>query len=365
MEEQSTVNSQIKGVDPYKQCLNCGADLQGIYCHKCGQQASNPTPKVWEFILEYINNAFIWDTKCFVTIWQLIRRPGYLTNVFNAGKFVAYENPLKLNMFFLFVFVTIFLLFSDIQKANDSFDDMTRNELVRPYLSLNALNGDVDYSSKMKKSKRDTIQLSLPLPYAQEFPEIVSIVHTTTNYNGEKLDTLLVSIPQLLIQDGILIKNDSNVYSFSDKSDIVDKSLEINILSSLWRKLLDILTQYFPLIFLLTSPLLAVAVKLFHLNRKNPFITFFIFALHYTAFIELMLLMIYLLYLTIHPSFEILQWIMVLSSVTYLTIAVKNVYENYSWIKSIVKAILISLAYLLIGFMAFFVIFIIAIFMVI
>lgn len=365
MEKQSTVNSQKKEIATYKQCLNCGADLRGIYCHECGQQASSPTPKVWEFILEYMNNAFFWDTKCLVTVLQLIRRPGFLTNEFNAGKFVSYENPLKLNMFFLFVFVTLFLLFSDIQKANDSFDNMTRNEFVRPYLSLNALKGDVDYSAKMKESERDTIQLSLPLPYAEEFPEIVFTLRAMTNYHGEKLDTLVVSTPQILIQDGILISNDSDIYSFSEKNNMIDKSLELNILSNLWRKLLDILTQYFPLIFLLTSPLLAFAVKLLHLKRKKPFISYFIFALHYTAFIELMLLVIYLLYLAVQPGFVMLQWILILSSSLYLTVAVKNVYENHSWFKSIVKAFFISLNYLLICFMAFFVIFIIATFAVV
>ena len=353
-----------KGMPPYKRCLNCGADLRGVYCHECGQQASNPTPKVWEFILEYMNNAFIWDTKFFITLWHLIRRPGFLTNEFNAGKFVSYENPLKLNMFFLFVFVTLFLLFSDIHKANESFDNITRNELVRPYLSLNALNEDVEYSAKMRESERENIRLSLPLAYAKEFPEIVTTLEAITDYNGEKLDTLFVSIPRVLIQDGVLISNDTDVYSFSDKNDIVDKTIGLDVLSNLWRKLLNILTQYFPLIFLLTLPLLAFVVKTLYLKRKKPFISYFIFALHYTAFIEFMLLVIYLLYLTIEPSYEILEWLMILSSGIYLTIAVKNVYENSSWIKSIVKALFISMVYLLICFMAFFCIFIIAIFMV-
>lgn len=365
MEEQSTANLQKKDIVSYKHCLNCGTDLKGIYCHKCGQKASNPTPKIWEFVLEYLNNAFIWDPKCFVTIWHLIRRPGFLTKEFNAGKYVAYENPLKLNMFFLFVFVTLFLLFSDIQKANNSFDEITKDELVRPYLSLNALNENTDYSVKMNESERDTIQLSLPLLYAKEFPEIVTTISAITDHKGEKLDTLVVSIPKVLIQDGILISNDSSIYSFSDKNDIIDKSLELEILSNLWRKLLDILTQYFPLIFLLTSPLLTFAVKLFHLKRKKPLISFFIFALHYTAFIELMMLVIYLLYLTVQPSFEILEWIMILSSGIYLTIAIKNLYERKSRLKSIVKALLISLVYLLICFFIFFIIFIIAAFAVV
>lgn len=365
MKEQSTVNSQKRVVPPYKRCLNCGADLHGVYCHECGQQASSPTPKVREFILEYMNNAFIWDTRFFKTVWNLIRRPGFLTNEFNAGKFVSYENPLKLNMFFLFLFVTFFLLFSDIHKANESFDNLTKNELVRPYLSLNALNENVDYSAKMKEFGKDTIRLSLPLTYAKEFPKIVTTIQAMTDYNGEKLDTLVVCVPKLLIQDGILINKGSDIYSFSDKNEIVDKMMELDVLSTLWRKLLDILTQYFPLIFLLTLPLLAFAVKLLYLKRKKPFISFFIFASHYTAFIELILLVIYLLCITVEPSYEILEWCMIISSGIYLTIAVKNVYESNSWIKSIIKAIFISFVYLLICFMAFFVIFIIATFLVV
>ena len=365
MEEQSTVNSHEKEVAPYKQCLNCGADLQGKYCHKCGQEACNPTPKVWEFILEYANNAFIWDPKCLVTIWNLIRRPGFLTNEFNAGKFVSYENPLKLNMFFLFVFVTLFLLFSDMGKANGSFDDLKKNELVLPYLSLNAINEDADYLAQINDSRRDTITLALPLLYAKEFPGLVTVIQANTDYNGEKLDTLVVSIPQALIKDGIIVQNDSDIYSFSESHDIVNKSEGINIMSDLWRKLLDILTQYFPLIFLLTSPFLAVAVKLLNQKQRRPFISYFIFALHYTAFIELMLLVIYLLHLTVKPSFEILEWGMILSSCLYLTVAVKNVYESNSWLKSIVKALLISLNYLLICFAAFSIIVIIATFAVV
>mgnify|MGYP003557817911 FL=1 len=260
MKEQSTENLQKDGVPPYRKCLNCGTDLRGMYCHKCGQQASSPTPKVGEFILEYLNNAYIWDPKFFLTIWNLVRRPGFLTNEFNTGRFVAYEHPLKLNMFFLFVFVTLFLLFSDIHKAGESFSSLTKNELVRPYLSLSIVTEDPDYSLKMERSERDTVLLALPLEYAKEFPKIVHVVSEKTNHNGEKLDTLVASIPNILIQDKILTSNGSEVYAFSNTNDLVDQSIMLEILARLGKKLLEILTQYFPLIFLLTSPLLAFAV---------------------------------------------------------------------------------------------------------
>ena len=364
MEEQSTTNLQKEEIAPYKQCLNCGENLQGVYCHKCGQRATNPTPKVWEFILEYMNNAFIWDSKCLPTMWHLIRRPGYLTNEFNAGKFVAYEHPLKLNMFFLFVFVTIFLLFSNVQKADESFDNVTKNEIFRPFLSLGALNDDAVYSAKMKESERDTITLSMPSLLAEKYPEIISTIQANTNHGKERLDTLVVAIPQVLIKDKILVANESSIYAFSSDNDIVDNLLQLDIISEVWRKLLDILTQYFPLIFLITSPLLALAVKLLYLKQKKPFISFFIFALHYTAFVEFILLIVYLLYLAVQPSFEALEWIIIIASCLYLSVAVKTVYESNSWIKSVVKALLISLIYQLICIAAFFVIFIVATFIV-
>lgn len=60
-----------------KHCLNCGAELIGHYCHNCGQEVADKTPTVTGFILAYLDNAFLWDTKFFKTLWTLIRRPGY------------------------------------------------------------------------------------------------------------------------------------------------------------------------------------------------------------------------------------------------------------------------------------------------
>ena len=366
MEEQPTESIQEKGVAPYEKCLNCGTELQGLYCHKCGQQASNPTPTVWEFILEYMNNAFIWDQNFFKTIWHLLRRPGFLTKEFNSGKFVAYENPLKLNMFFLFVFVSMFLLFSDIEKVDASFDNMVSHELFRPSFSLKAITDDADYTKRMEESPRDTIQLAIASFAAKEYPQVVSIIRPLTNNNEEEeLDTLEVAIPRILIQDKIINKGDGEVYSFSEDNTMVDNMLGLDLISIVWKKMVDILTQYFPLIILLTSPLLAFAVQLLQRKRKEPAIHFFIFALHYTALIELLLLVIYALHLTVQPGLELLQWVMMLGSCLYLTVAYKNVYECNSWIKSIVMALLISLIYFLICFLVFFTIFIFAIFLVV
>ena len=101
---------------PYEHCLNCGEKLNGMYCHKCGQKAADTNLNVWGFVMEYLYNAFMWDPKFLKTLWLLVRRPGILTKEFLSGKYVSQVHPLKLNMFMLFVFITMFMFFSG--KAN-------------------------------------------------------------------------------------------------------------------------------------------------------------------------------------------------------------------------------------------------------
>ena len=362
MKGKTTTDLQHKEVASGGKCLNCGADLQGAYCHVCGQAATHKKPTVSWFVAEYFYNAFIWDSKCLHTIWKLISRPGHLTNAFNAGKYVAYEHPLKLNMFFLFVFVTIFMFFSDIDKSSNLINETVQEEIVRPHLTLDALSEDFGYSVKMNSCDKDTILLSMPLSLADEFPQVITVIDKVTDYGGEILDTVVVAVPEVLIQDDILIENTPGTYSFSPHNKLVDEMLELESISELWRQSLDIISSYFPLIFLLTSPLLAFAIKLLHPRWKQPFISFFIFALHYTAFVELILLLIYILYLTIHPGLETLELIVSLTSCTYLTIAIRNVFKGTTWVKSTVKALMVSFIYQLICFTAFLAIFIVTLF---
>ena len=63
IENPETEDSQIGSQS--KRCLNCGEELMGHYCHNCGQEVADKTPTVLAFVMEYLNNAFIWDSKFF------------------------------------------------------------------------------------------------------------------------------------------------------------------------------------------------------------------------------------------------------------------------------------------------------------
>ena len=62
---------------PYQKCLNCGTELIGSYCHRCGQYASQQT-KMSGFVKEYLKNIFPIERQVIPTLSNLIFHPGHL-----------------------------------------------------------------------------------------------------------------------------------------------------------------------------------------------------------------------------------------------------------------------------------------------
>src|SRR5438874_12930683 len=81
---------------PLTHCENCGAELQGHWCAKCGQPAIEYRRSFRHVVADLLNEFLNWDSKFFTTIALLILKPWRLTNEFLAGKRVRYANPLRL-----------------------------------------------------------------------------------------------------------------------------------------------------------------------------------------------------------------------------------------------------------------------------
>jgi hypothetical protein len=81
---------------PITQCENCGAQLQGHWCAKCGQPAIDYRRSFRHVIADLLNEFLNWDSKFFATIGLLVVRPWKLTNQFLAGHRVRYVHPLRL-----------------------------------------------------------------------------------------------------------------------------------------------------------------------------------------------------------------------------------------------------------------------------
>ena len=67
-------------------CLNCGASLQGPYCHACGQKAVHPVANVHDFVHEATHEFLHLDGKILNTVKLLVMKPGQLTREFVEGR---------------------------------------------------------------------------------------------------------------------------------------------------------------------------------------------------------------------------------------------------------------------------------------
>ena len=342
---------------PYTHCLNCGAELQGMYCHVCGQQATSKTPTISAFVLEYLNNAFIWDSQFFKTIWTLIRRPGHLTNEFLSGKFTSQEHPLKLNMFLLFVFITLFVFFAGSEKMNDSVHNLTKDENVRSSFHLEFLKND-EYAEKLKESPLDTVQLQASFVLAERHPEIISRLETIEDVEGEDLDIWVAVVPHTLIEEEVIVFDECGYYRFNPDSKVGMEGLEL--FNSVMEKMVELFTGYFPMLVLFTAPFLSTSLGLVLRKKRLPRIHHFIFALHYTAFLEFLMMCIYILHLTVAPSMDLLECIMMIGSCVYLAMSFHKVYNSDSWTKAILNSLFTSLIYMIIGLVIFIGVFLVA-----
>lgn len=347
-----------QSIAPYKSCLNCGAELNGKFCHNCGQEATGK-PSVKAFILAYLDNAFLWDSQFFKTFWTLLRHPGRLTKDYNEGKHISQEHPLKLNMFLLFIFVSLFLLFASNDKMTNTVNEMLTDERFVPLVQMEMLMEDPNFVHKMNESPRDTIQLRAPLIMTEEYSDILLNIKTLEDTNGEALDKWEAVVPHILIEDKILITNKNGEYQFDTESGVGIEELEL--VYAIWADMTYMLSQYFPMLLLLTVPFLTFSLSLVLRHRKLPLIHHFIFSLHYTALLESLIICIYLLYLTINPPMEVLEYILLIGSCLYLTVAYHKAYTS-TWWKAILKSLLTSLIYITILAVVLFILFFIACF---
>ena len=340
-------------------CLNCGTELHGNYCHECGQRAINSKPTVKEFILEYLNYAFMWDIHFFKTLGQLIRRPGHLTNEYISGKYVSYTHPLKLNMFLLFAFVTLFFFFRDKEDLNNSLHVLTRNETAQPVVKVQLLAENESYMSKMMDGQFDTVQLYAPYLLFEECPEVIRLLDENVTAESETIGIWTAAVPHELIEDEVIVLNDDGSYHFSVEDNTPINGLEL--VEKVWSNMVTLTTRYIPIFILLTTPFLAFLIRLLFRKKKPSHLKNFVFSLHYISYLELLIILIYILYLIASPPIWLMQWIILIMSCTYLTLAIRKVYDTKKWPAAISKAIFTNFGYLMILSFLVFVIFVISI----
>lgn len=85
-----------------RNCLNCGAELAGEFCHGCGQKA-HVHRSLAAFFHDLLHGVFHFEGKIWNTLPMLAWKPGELTRGYIDGKRTRYVSPIALFLFCVFL----------------------------------------------------------------------------------------------------------------------------------------------------------------------------------------------------------------------------------------------------------------------
>lgn len=137
---------RINSRAPFTYCTNCGEELKGMFCHCCGQYATEANESLPRFIKHYMDNNFSYDGRLWITLKYLFLRPGFLPKEYTKGRIASYMHPFKLYMFTSFVFFFLFFTLT-LSDANLIGTKGPTNNI-----SINLNNSDTETGEKAGKT---------------------------------------------------------------------------------------------------------------------------------------------------------------------------------------------------------------------
>lgn len=101
------MTSSLAPAEETQNCHNCGAAVSYHYCAVCGQETRLHVPSAGEFIHEFIGHYVALEGRLWRTIYFLLRKPGFLTAEYLAGRRKRYVEPLRVYLTFSILFFAL------------------------------------------------------------------------------------------------------------------------------------------------------------------------------------------------------------------------------------------------------------------
>jgi hypothetical protein len=147
---QKNVAKTEKGDNPAKLCENCGFDLDGPFCGRCGQPERSVIRFFGSVVMHILDDIFGFDSRAGRTLVPLIFRPGFLTNEYFRGRRVHYVPPIRLYFFVSIIFFIFLGFFTD-----DSVNELKQFQQSNTD-SISVISKDIN-SLKAKMAAKDYV----------------------------------------------------------------------------------------------------------------------------------------------------------------------------------------------------------------
>jgi hypothetical protein len=312
-------------------CLNCGTSVEQRFCTHCGQENLEPKETVGHLVKHFFEDVTHFDSKLFLTIKDLIFRPGFLTREYVAGRRMSYLNPIRM---YIFISAMCFLaIFAG--KHEHKEEDETDQQAVNTYRqhladSLRATNPGLAARIDTVKEKSKDESLSLKMGGGN-----VIIDMTEYKYNNiHEFDSVQATLPDSAKDKGVMGWILRHNIKEKAKHGRAKMHIEVDI------------SHDIPKLMFILLPLFALYVSWFYSKKKYYYVNHAIFSVHYHSFVFLLFLVSALLVRIIPGDWidVILIVVATLLSFIYLVAALHGMYGQSFW-RCILKALGISLLY--------------------
>ncbi|HEX2608917.1 MAG TPA: DUF3667 domain-containing protein [Flavisolibacter sp.] len=340
-----------------KDCLNCGAMVQGRYCQVCGQENIVTKQNFWGLTKHFVYDIFHFDGKFFDTLRYLIFRPGFVPKEYVKGKRNSYLDPIRM---YLFTSALFFLIFFAITKpiiGDGSGNRHTMNDEERfEYAS--------DLNGRWKSGEKDS---SLPVQIGYLLDSTYKLtLYKDTAASTDADTSYLIRLKDQLYRMEVEKDRSPDSISIHSKSTFLEQVLNKkwkaykakykNDDRELIRHVIDSFMHRLPYILFVSLPFFALLLKLLYLRRKQFYYSdHAVFTLYHYIF-SFILLLVYFLFdrlgdWTHSKIIGLISGLILLSGGVYLLISMKKFYGQ-SHIKTFFKFFLLnSLGLFLVGFL--------------
>lgn len=329
-------------------CLNCGAVLEGHFCHNCGQENLQMKESFGHMMRHAISDYFHFDDQFFATLKPLLFKPGKLTVEYNTGHRVSYLHPVKM---YIFISVVYFLLLfqsnGGVAKIQDNETPQTKQELIEsnkgidtalktPYLPSIA-------KAELIKQKQNN---NAALSKLQKNPELAGksrgdsslySIAVTKYPTYEKYLAAQAKLPEAK-RDGLFTRQfTKNMIYYHQKYGSVKLAKEA---------LNENFSHMIPKMMFLILPLFALILQVAFWRDKKFYVEHMIYSFHVHCFVFLLLSFMMLLQLVI-PENNIVQWLFLAGTlyiIWYFYRSLRVVYHR-SKFRTITKMLGIGLSY--------------------
>lgn len=334
-------------------CLNCGATVQGRFCQVCGQENTEPKESFWHMFTHFLYDITHFDGSFFVTLKDLLFKPGFLSKEYMLGRRKKYLHPVRMYVFTSAVFFLVFFSMFHVSEKDVSID----NPGARVEEGFSTIKEEAFKNAKTKEDSAD-IAKGLQLLGYKEVPKPTPPDPDPDNENSNRginfsFDREMNDYKTLKEYDSVQQILPKNKRDAGIKKIIIRKFVALNEdykgdRQKIAVELINKFTHSFPYLLFVSLPLYALFLKLLYIRHRKQyyFADHGVFLVHLYVFTFLFLLFYFgldkLEKQTHWKALGIVQVILILTGLFYTLKAFRNFYRQ-GWGKTILKFIIFNI----------------------